>query len=246
MTDELAAGMSRLAGLLLASGDLTDSLAEVGAIVTRMLPGKPMVGIIVVRAGAEFVGGTVDLRRTVLAENRIRDLGPARQTLATGLAVSAPDLDLERRWPDHTKQLRIQGIRSVFTQPLVIRSAPVGALVLYATERNGFGATARHAAELTADHIGVLLALALTAADRAAQTEQLHAALASRSTIDQALGIMMARFRCSRDDAFDRLRGISQHRNVKVAALAAEIIEAVTGNPPGPVHFEHPRGLPRR
>jgi len=64
--------------------------------------------------------------------------------------------------------------------------------------------------------------------ERASQLEQ---ALANRSTIYQALGVMMSQNRCSRDAAMGILRRASQDRNIKLREVAATIIERFTDHP---------------
>ena len=51
----------------------------------------------------------------------------------------------------------------------------------------------------------------------------------TRAVIDQALGVIMKKQKCSPGEAFDLLRGISQNRNVKVREVAVEIVTAVSG-----------------
>ena len=55
-------------------------------------------------------------------------------------------------------------------------------------------------------------------------TDQLRAALNSRTLIDQTIGIIMGQNRCNADAAFAVLRSASQNRNVKLRDVAAEII----------------------
>jgi len=45
--------------------------------------------------------------------------------------------------------------------------------------------------------------------------------------IEQAKGILMARDRCSPDEAFELLKRISQHRNAKLRDIAQTIVESV-------------------
>ena len=62
--------------------------------------------------------------------------------------------------------------------------------------------------------------------------------MASRSTIDQALGVIMGQNRITRDEAFAILRAASQHRNVKLREVAALLIENLTGHEAAePPHF---------
>jgi hypothetical protein len=69
-------------------------------------------------------------------------------------------------------------------------------------------------------------------AQRSAEIAQLQEALASRSTIDQALGVLMAQNRCTRDQAFAILRRASQNRNIKLREVAGTLIQRVTGQQP--------------
>ena len=52
-------------------------------------------------------------------------------------------------------------------------------------------------------------------------------ALASREVIDQAKGVLMVVYRTSSDDAFGLLRWASQRGNVKLTALAGQLLDAV-------------------
>ncbi|MFI9503659.1 GAF and ANTAR domain-containing protein [Nocardia sp. NPDC052566] len=242
MADELATGMSRLAGLLLSTGDLIRSLSDVADVVTTMLPERPMTGLVLLRADDVTVGGHPGIQRLLVEEAGIAGgLGPSREAIATGEPVSSPDLAMERRWTGYPKRAQAQGIRCVYSQPFGAGEDVAGALELYARRPTTFGDETCRATAFTAEHLGVLLAIADNAAEQSALAGQLRAALVSRSAIDQALGILMGRYRCSRDDAFARLRAVSQHRNVKVAELAGEIVESVSGLPPAPVHFDEAR-----
>ena len=81
------------------------------------------------------------------------------------------------------------------------------------------------------------LALAARQASYAALTDQLRAALASRSVIDQAIGIIVAQERCPAAQAFAILRTASQKRNVKLREIARDIVTSVSGAPPEPAPF---------
>lgn len=72
-------------------------------------------------------------------------------------------------------------------------------------------------------------------ADRAAPERLRHSAYArlqaqldSMPVIEQAKGIMMARFGWGEDEAFDALRRASQRSNVRVRDLAASIVAGAT------------------
>jgi AmiR/NasT family two-component response regulator len=56
--------------------------------------------------------------------------------------------------------------------------------------------------------------------------------LASRTIIDQALGIIMGQNRCTADEAFDILRAAASHRNIKLRDVAHDMVTRVSGLPP--------------
>ncbi len=55
--------------------------------------------------------------------------------------------------------------------------------------------------------------------------EQLQSALRTRPVIDQAIGILRSRSGAAAQEAFDTLRQLSQHQHVKLAEVAARIVE---------------------
>jgi hypothetical protein len=75
--------------------------------------------------------------------------------------------------------------------------------------------------------------LIITIKDRDQQlAEQLQNALASRSLIDQAIGVLMAQERCDSQEAFELLKRHSQNNNRKLRDVAADVITRLTGHPP--------------
>jgi AmiR/NasT family two-component response regulator len=72
----------------------------------------------------------------------------------------------------------------------------------------------------------VAVANARAYAKAQAVIEQLQEALQSRDVIGQAKGIIQAREGLGPDQAFARLRDMSQHRNVKLRDLAKAVVES--------------------
>jgi AmiR/NasT family two-component response regulator len=57
---------------------------------------------------------------------------------------------------------------------------------------------------------------------------QLESALVSRSDIDMAKGALMALHGCSPSEAFDKLVGESQRRNIKLRDVVRELLDQMT------------------
>jgi len=60
------------------------------------------------------------------------------------------------------------------------------------------------------------------------EVEGLRQALRSRAPIEQAKGMLMERYGCTPDDAFQRLATLSQHANIKLADVAAALVGVAT------------------
>ena len=171
--------------------------------------------------------------------------GPCPEAIGSGEAVWSDDLASEVRWTGATAGLAARGVRSVYAQPLTYDGRVQGALNLYAEQAGAFSAETRTAAVVTAGQAAVLFQAVLQAAQLNEVIIQLREALNTRAVIDQALGIIMARRQCTAPAAFDILRRSSQRRNVKVHQVAADIVEAVSGQPPLPPHFGDPPAATR-
>ena len=72
-------------------------------------------------------------------------------------------------------------------------------------------------------------ALQVELAARRADIADLRASLATRPVIDQAKGILMARHRCTADEAFQMLSQASQRENRKLRDLARSVVASVAG-----------------
>ncbi|WP_194819636.1 GAF and ANTAR domain-containing protein [Nocardia sp. XZ_19_385] len=236
---ELVSGMSELTALLLSTRDIESSLRDLAAVASKMLPGKPMAGVSIRRAGDTVTVGATGAEASRVDEIQFQQQsGPCLEAMNSAEPVLVPDVAQERRWGDYPARVMAHGIRSIYSQPLLANGTPIGALNLYATTPNGFDEQTRWAIRLTGEHTSVLLTTALAVARQNDRTAQLRAALASRSLIDQALGIVMGQRGCTRAQAFEILRNASQNRNVKLAEIARGIIRTVTGaEPEGQPHF---------
>ncbi len=227
--------------MVLSTPDLEGSLREVADITSRMLPEHPMVAITLRRDGDAITVASTGPHATLIDElQRGQGLGPCLEALHTAAPVAVADMSVETRWGTYPARMLAQGIRSVHSQPLLVDEAVVGTLNLYSPRPDTFGPAALRAIVLTSAHTAILLAAAINSARQAELTAQLRSALASRSIIDQALGITMAQRHCDRDAAFEVLRAASQRENVKLVVVAARVIRAVTGNDPTPPHFNVP------
>jgi hypothetical protein len=162
------------------------------------------------------------------------EAGPCVEALRRGLRSEVTDLAVDNRWPAWAAVSAMLGFRSAAGVPAEITPGHRIALNLYASTTGAFSGEPLRLAELFLEELARTLPTALRLFEQSKRVNDLQEALASRSTIDQALGVLMAQNRCTRDEAFAILRRASQHRNLKVREVAATVIERFTGHPAAP------------
>jgi GAF domain-containing protein len=160
--------------------------------------------------------------------------GPCLHAMRDGHVVRIEDTADKARWPEFETQAAAAGIRSCLALPLTADGQPIGAINLYARTASAFGPAEARRAEKFAENASGALTLATRLASHAILIDQLRSSLASRTVIDQALGIIMARERCTQSYAFAILRSASQNSNVKLRDIATSIVTSVTGELPQP------------
>jgi GAF domain-containing protein len=161
--------------------------------------------------------------------------GPCLQAMDTQQVVLVTDLGTEDRWGDYRLHAISQGVRSSLSVPIPgTVTGAAGALNLYSRFPGAFTTDHVDRAQRFADHATGALQLATRLAEQTTLNRNLQAAMATRSVIDQAIGVVMAQNRCSADTAFGILRRASQNRNIKLWHVATDIITAVSGTPATP------------
>jgi ANTAR domain len=158
--------------------------------------------------------------------------GPLAAAADTGIQVSCPDTLEENRWPEYAEAALRRGVRCSVH---LARELPDGTLVLslFGMRPGALDEQSNPVADVLAAFGGAMLANA-TAYHQARRTaSQLADAVATRSVVDQAKGILMHALGCDADDALRRLRRESQRRHVKVTEVASEVVATYGGEGTG-------------
>ncbi|WP_435827553.1 GAF and ANTAR domain-containing protein [Actinoplanes philippinensis] len=129
--------------------------------------------------------------------------GPCLAALETGHVLQTDDMAAETCWDRYRPHAIAHGVVSSLSLPLIVGERTVAVLNLYARTSAAFGGRARRHGEAFAAQCSAALVVAWRLADQANLQQQLIEAMAWRSVIDQALGILMAQQRCSAEEAFD-------------------------------------------
>ncbi len=239
---DFGASITELQAVLLGTDSIDGFLRELAVLAARTLGEGLSCGITLQPDGRPLTVASSDTLASQLDELQYGlDQGPCLSSLRTGEQVRIDDLSADQRWQEYAGRALAHGVRSSLSLPLFVADRSVGALNLYSTQPHFFGdAETRLAGRFTRD-AAVAVGIAARLAAQAVLTDQLRASLASRSVIDQALGVIMTRQRCTATEAFAILRTASQNRNLKVRQIAEQIVTSTTGSPPQPPPFSPPR-----
>jgi GAF domain-containing protein len=222
----LAAGLSGLSSLVAGSGTLEQLLTEVASFAMVATPGADGAGVTMLEAGQPdtIVASATFVRDVDAIQYRLGE-GPCISAAATGRTTSSDALGEDAAWPTFGPLAADLGIHSALSLPLVLKGEVLGALNVYAHRRDAFDGSSRRIGEQFAGPAAVAIHNARVLEQARRTASRLEIALTSRSTIDRAVGIIMSRSGLSADDAFVRLRIMSQHEHIKLAVVAANLVE---------------------
>jgi GAF domain-containing protein len=227
-----------------------EDLAEVFADLARQLTGPDPDEVLqrIVSAAVEVVEGCDHAGISLVLRNGTIDTpaasddvaakvdaiqyqtgqGPCLETIEDDRTYLIDDMATEDRWREFSRRAAGEtAVASVLSFRLFTDEDTMGALNLYSREPRTFDERARAVGAVLAAHAAVALS---NARDRE-RAEHLETALKTSREIGIAIGIVMARDRSTREQAFDQLRQASQHLNKKLRDVAGDV--AQTGQPPG-------------
>lgn len=229
--DDLQDGLDQLAGMVTGSAGLDELLTRVAVSAARAIPGADGAGVTLLRfdvtgsrvqalaASAPFVATIDAVQYEVLQEGPCITAALERRTVRSG------SLGGEKLWPRFGPRVGRMGVHSVLSLPLLLPDQVVGAINVYAHGKDVFDEHAAQLGELFAAPAAVAVHNAQVLAQAQVLASQLQAALKGRPAIDQAVGIIRGRTGCSSEEAFARLRTLSQGEHLKLAVVAQRMVD---------------------
>ena len=228
---DLRAGIDDLAGLVAGGLGLPELLASVATFAVHAIPGAEGAGVTLLRvdqadnmvqalaASAPFVAEIDEIQYVTLREGPCITAALERRTVRSG------SLGGEKMWPRFGPRVGRLGVHSALSLPLLLPDQVVGAINVYAHDKDVFDEHAAELGELFAKPAAVAVHNAQVLAQAMALAVQLQTALATRPVIDQAIGLIRGRSGRSTEEAFAQLRAISQTEHRKVAEVAQRIVD---------------------
>lgn len=223
---------AELLALVLGTSDVEGFLADLAVTAAVALPGPASsVGVTLLRDGrAETVASTDAAVRAAEEAQHAAGRGPCLTSLETGAVVAVTDLATEGRWDGYGSAASALGFGSSLSVPLSAEGRTLGVLSLYAASAGAFdGVPALARAASLAAQGSAMLTVVLRPVRLALLTEQLTTSLASRSLLDQATGVLMARHRCGAAEAAHLLRSAAGDGSLRDAATAVIASVGVSG-----------------
>ncbi|YCH06588.1 ANTAR domain-containing protein [Arthrobacter sp. alpha11c] len=230
---DLTEFLTRLQDLLVENADIRDFLEDLATMTATKLTtaGNTIAcGVTVIRQKKPIAIADSDaLARNLDEIQNSFDDGPCLTALRTRTITHVPDVHTEQRWPEYMRVAAATNVGSILALPMELNSTAEAVVNLYSTRTHGFSHDDLLAAERVTATGAKALHLALKISQLRDARDNLTAALQSRTTIDTAVGIIMAQNRCSRDAAFQILASASSHRNIKLREVAVRIIARISG-----------------
>lgn len=213
-------GVAEIARLLAAPDDLDETLQRVVDLAIGYIDDCDGATMMLVRGGRVTTPASTstDARGADLAQYRSGQ-GPCLTAMREHRQVVIEDIQTDDRWPQWRDEVTKLGWSSMIGLRLFVADETMGALNLYSRTTGAFD-------ERTQAMADILASLAAVAMKAAISEAGLHSALESRDVIGQAKGVLMERQRLSGEQAFDHLRQMSNHHNVKLREIAHQITES--------------------
>src|SRR3954471_22931904 len=221
---EFVEALVTLSGGLPSDRGLEDTLSGVTELATQQISGCDLAGCTLVRDGKATTAVFTDPLSPELDSAQYESgRGPCLDAYRHGTVLRIDDTHAESPWPEFAEAAAEHDIRSTISFPLAGEQAPIGALNLYSRTYANFADNDAISVAVVA-HSSALLASAQAYWSAHELSEHLQTAMLSRSTIEQAKGIIMGARHCDADAAFAELQATSQHQNRKLRDVAAEIV----------------------
>jgi len=229
---EPLAAFAELSKIMLGEGSLNETLGRIAALARDTIPNSDEVSVTFVdRDKPKTVVFTGQLAVHLDERQYESGLGPCVDAALTGETVVV-DVANDNLYRDFARSARRAGVTHSVSVGLPVPQRVVGALNIYASTPDPLAEETIGLAQAFASYAGVAVANAALYNYTAGLADQMRAAMQSRSVIEQAKGILMARDGCSADDAFKKLTRLSQNSHRKLRDIAQSIVDGTHSDQP--------------
>jgi hypothetical protein len=206
------------------------SLNQLVAQAARQVPGCSAAAVVLWRGGEPEAVAASHPSLPELIDVQVRcGSGPLLDALSTGEPAGCPDTLEERRWPEYASAALRQGVRCSLS--LASRSGGEAVcLSMFGARPRTLGPDSIAVAERLIAFGGAVVGIASEYGEARRTARQLRDGAESRAVVDQAKGVLMHALGCTAEEALQRMRQVSQARNLKVTDVATRIIDSRGGD----------------
>ena len=195
---DLHAGLSGVASIVSGGRSVVDVLHDVADFAVQAIPGVDGAGVTMIDSSA----GTPRIGAWAVTAEWVREIdtiqyqqlgeGPCVTCMQSQRPAVSGSLGSDDRWPRFGGHVARMGVHSALSMPLAVEAELIGAINAYAYTRDAFAAHAVRLASQFAGPAAVSVYNARLLSDARDLAAQLRRAIASRTVIDQAIGIIRA------------------------------------------------------
>lgn len=219
MSESLTAALADAARTIRVEQDVDRVLNDIVRAAVASLPGIDHAGVTIIQKSGEYVtrASTDPLVMELDALQYSLGEGPCLYAIEAQRLVVVNNVRNEPRWPTYVARAAEQGLRAQLGLQLALDEHKIGRLNLYSTVADEIDPDVVDGADLFAAHAALALGFAR-------RNEEFHTALSTRMFIGQAVGLVMAEFAVTEDQAFAYLRRVSSITNIKLRDVAADLV----------------------
>jgi transcriptional regulator with GAF, ATPase, and Fis domain len=226
---DLLESMTALSKLVTADETLESTVARIAELALMAIDGTAECSVSLAKGkNIKTVAATGEICRVINGLQMETEEGPCLSSIKEQATFYIPDMSQDETWPSFSNlAAETTGISSLLAYVLEVGEGSLGAMNFMASEVDAFDDQDIAAGALFAAQAGVALSNALTHEQNEKKVEQLEEGIRTRQVIGEAVGIVMATRQVKADEAFEILKTISQHTNVKLKEVAAGLVERV-------------------
>lgn len=218
---DLSSALANAIRTIDAARDIETALQAITESAVISLPGVQHAGISLLRkSGIETRGATSELPRQLDDLQFKFQEGPCYDAMLEGTpdVLVSNDIRHDQRWPQYVPEAVKLELKAQLGVRLFNADGVHGALNLYSTEGDTIPDETVDMATLYAANAAVVLGRVLL-------EENLRAAMATRTVIGVATGLVMGRYGVTQEQAFQYLTRISQDTNTKLRVVAEQVVD---------------------
>lgn len=225
LEEGLLASLMALSTLATGQRTLTQTLTQVAHFAVSAIEADGAGLTLFEDRRPNTVVGTADFVDSIDSIEHAVGEGPSISSAAERQTIRSGSLGGERRWPRFGPRVGRLGVHSVLSLPLLTPNGVLGTMNIYAYKKHAFDERSEHRGQMFAVPAAIAVQNAQVLEEAKRLAASLQSALTTRAVVEQALGIMRSRSGCSSEEAYRRLRVMSQSKNTKLVAVAQSVVD---------------------